>query len=778
MAQAGAWIRCSNCGTVNAASEQFCTNCGYALNNPSSQGNVQPHNAPTVPNISPVQQRRVTGALSPQTLLAGRYRIVRLVGRGGFGVVYESTHDRLGYVVAIKEMSDAQLSPAEKVKAIQDFDQEAKLLVPLKHPNLPNVSDRFEDGGKAYLVMEFIEGKTLEKIQEDANVPLDERMVMSWALQLCDVLGYLHTRPQPIIFRDMKPSNVMLTKDGQIKLIDFGIARNFKSTAQKDTQSLGSRGYAPLEQYGKGQTDARSDIYALGATLYDLLTHNTPTDAITRRIQKVPLTRPRQLNPRISQATENIILKAMEEEPQQRFQSVQAMAQAIVVGGVVPSAQRAPQQPTPHPPTLPPQPPQPTPGQSVPGQAPPQRGISRRVVLIGGGAAVVAAVALSEGVLHWPVPLTNSTTPGVAVSKISLDFIFSTEKNAWLEAAINDFNKQQVQVRGKVVEVQFDDSGSLDIANQIVAGQKKPVVWSPSSMLELNRLSFKWQQAHGQGSAVLISTGNFGIQSLASSPLVFALWKERADAFLNYYGSINWTNIADALGKKGWGDLRGPSDWGAVKFGQTRPTMSNSGLLTLTLIAYNFFKEQRQLTQTQVNDQKFLAYLNLFESAVNGFGLSSGTYMEQNVIPSGPAQADIIMTYENLVLTLQQEANNRQHQPLLMFYPSLNIVSDHPFAILNGSWVSDEQKQAAQALRDFLLTDAQQRNAVQNGFRPVSTNVQISSSAIPNNPFAQFSQISPKHSVSQTIQPLAQAPSGGVIDALLQQWNKAYGSAS
>ena len=400
MTQAGAWRTCSNCGTTNAANEQFCTNCGYALNNipPSSQGSVQPNNAPTVPNINPLQ-RRITGGLLPQTLLAGRYRIVRLVGQGGFGAVYEATHDRLGYVVAIKEMSDAQLSPTEKVKAIQDFDQEAKLLVPLKHPNLPNVSDRFEDGGKAYLVMEFIEGKTLEKIQEDANAPLDERMVMGWALQLCDVLGYLHTRPQPIIFRDMKPSNVMLTKDGQIKLIDFGIARNFKSTAQKDTQSLGSRGYAPLEQYGKGQTDARSDIYALGATLYDLLTHSTPTDAITRRIQKVPLERPRQLNPRISPATENIVLKAMEEEPQQRFQSAQAMMQAILASGVVPSAQRAPQQPAPLTP-VPPQPPQAAQGQIAAGQAAPQRGISRRAVLVGGGAAVVAAVALSEGVYN------------------------------------------------------------------------------------------------------------------------------------------------------------------------------------------------------------------------------------------------------------------------------------------------------------------------------------------------------------------------------------------
>ncbi len=693
---------------------------------------------------------RKTGTLPPQTLLDGRYRIMQLIGQGGFGAVYEATHERLGYVVAIKEMSDTQLSPTERIKAIQDFDHEAKLLVPLKHPNLPNVSDRFEDGGKAYLVMEFIEGKTLEKIQEDVNAPLDERQVMGWALQLCDVLGYLHSRPQPIIFRDMKPSNVMLTKDGQIKLIDFGIARNFKSTANKDTQSLGSRGYAPLEQYGKGQSDGRSDLYALGATLYDLLTHSIPTDAITRRIQKVPLERPRTLNPRLSQATETIILKAMEEEPQRRFQSAQAMTQAILARPVAP----------------------------LPIPPPVQGGISRRALLIGGGAAIVAAVALSEGVFHWPIPFSSNAAPAVVAGKISIDFIFSTEKDAWFGTAIDDFNKQQMTVGAKTVEVQYDDSGSLDVASQIVGGQSKPVAWSPASTLELNRLSFKWQQAHGQNNDIVINTGNFGMQSLASSPLVFAVWKERADAFLNYYHTIDWPTVADALSKKSWADLKGSTEWGAVKFGHTRPPLSNSGLLAITLMAYSFFKEQRQLTQAQVNSQQFLAYLNEFESAVNSFGLSSGTYMEQNIIPNGPAQADIVMTYENLVLTLQHEANNRQHQPLLMFYPGLNIVSDHPFAILNGSWVTDERRQAAKALRDFLLTDAQQRKAVQNGFRPVSTNVQITSSAIPNNPFAQFTQVSPNHAITQSIEPLAQAPNGDVIDALLQQWNKAYGSAS
>jgi len=309
-----AQIPCGNCGTLNNASDQFCANCGYSLAS-GPTGTIPAFNNPNAPIIITAGGRRVTGALAPGELLGGRYRNVELVGKGGFGAVYKANDER--FQVAIKEMSDAHLSPQDRVQALKDFRQEADLLVQLRHPNLPDVSDFFEEHGKAYLVMEFIEGKTLEKVQNDANGPLNEQLVMGWALQLCDVLNYLHTQPQPIVFRDLKPSNVMVTKNGQVKLIDFGIARIFKSTAARDTTTLGSRGYAPLEQYGRGQSDARSDIYALGATLYDLLTKTMPTDAPTRRI-----------NPPL--------FEAMAEEPRDRYQTSAKMAQAIVAGGVLP----------------------------------------------------------------------------------------------------------------------------------------------------------------------------------------------------------------------------------------------------------------------------------------------------------------------------------------------------------------------------------------------------------------------------------------------------------
>src|SRR5215469_787322 len=206
MGQIGSQRICGNCGTVNAAGEQFCVNCGYSLAGGPTQisPNISAAASPNAPTSLSSSGRRITGALISGNLLSGRYRIVRLVGKGGFGAVYEARDERFQArrVVAIKEMSDGQLSPAERVQAIADFRREADLLVQLKHPNLPDVSDFFEEGGKAYLVMEFVEGKSLEKEQDDVGGPLDEKRVMGWALQLCDVLGYLHTQPQPIIFRD------------------------------------------------------------------------------------------------------------------------------------------------------------------------------------------------------------------------------------------------------------------------------------------------------------------------------------------------------------------------------------------------------------------------------------------------------------------------------------------------------------------------------------------------------------------------------------------------
>jgi WD40 repeat protein/tRNA A-37 threonylcarbamoyl transferase component Bud32 len=212
--------------------------------------------------------------------LKQRYRLVAQVGKGGFGAVYQAEDCDLGNrLVAVKEMQPNGLRSQELQEATEAFRREALLLAGLAHPNLPRIYDHFSEDGRWYLVMDFIEGETLEAYLGKApggRLPLGRALEIG--LHLCAVLEYLHTRQPPIIFRDLKPSNVLLTADDMPHLVDFGIARLFKPGQAKDTVAFGSPGYAAPEQYGKAQTTPRSDIYGLGALLHHLLTGNDPSE--------------------------------------------------------------------------------------------------------------------------------------------------------------------------------------------------------------------------------------------------------------------------------------------------------------------------------------------------------------------------------------------------------------------------------------------------------------------------------------------------------------------
>lgn len=213
------------------------------------------------------------------TLLNDRYRILRALGQGGMGTVYLATHERLDAVVAVKEVRGKPSDLVNFEEMMRQCEQEARFLVRLNHPNLPKVTDAFIENERVYVVMEYIQGVTLEQRLRDSGIQgLDPAMVIDWGLQITDVIAYLHSQDPPIVFRDLKPANIMVQEDGSIRLIDFGIARRFHPGADKDTSLLGSVGYSPPEQFGRNQTDTRSDIYAFGATLHHLLSTVDPSD--------------------------------------------------------------------------------------------------------------------------------------------------------------------------------------------------------------------------------------------------------------------------------------------------------------------------------------------------------------------------------------------------------------------------------------------------------------------------------------------------------------------
>lgn len=263
--------------------------------------------------------------LAQGAILSNRYQVVRSLGRGGMSNVYLCRDLHLtGKMWVLKEMTVSYGDPREQALAIKQFEMEANLLAHLDHPNLPQVIDYFTQGGKYYLVMEYVDGQDLGTIIAKSPGPLPEKKVIEFGIQIATVLYYLHCRkPNPIIFRDLKPSNIMVCGD-LIKLIDFGIARIFNPSKAGDTMRIGSPGYAPPEQYS-GQTDPRSDVYSLGVTLHQLLTKRDP--ASTQTPFKIPPAR--SLNPKVSKEMEKIIEKATRSEPNHRFSSALEMKRAL-----------------------------------------------------------------------------------------------------------------------------------------------------------------------------------------------------------------------------------------------------------------------------------------------------------------------------------------------------------------------------------------------------------------------------------------------------------------
>ncbi len=291
-------IYCSICGAGNRSNAAFCFSCGQAIH------------VGTAPGMGR------TGLLAPQQTLKQRYKIVTMVGKGGMGAVYKAEDTQFGNrLVAVKEMSQSNLDPQEAKDAAEQFKQEAYMLAHLKHPNLPSIYDYFGENGRWYLVMDFIEGTTLDaRLDNMPGHALSVAETIDIGIQLAKVLGYLHNRPSPIIFRDLKPLNIMVTPEDNIYLIDFGIARLFKTGKAKDTVAYVSPGYAAPEQFGRAQTSPQSDIFSLGATLHQLLSGNEPSSNIPLFTFK-PLT---SYNLNIPPTLSNLVANMVNTDPVQR----------------------------------------------------------------------------------------------------------------------------------------------------------------------------------------------------------------------------------------------------------------------------------------------------------------------------------------------------------------------------------------------------------------------------------------------------------------------------
>ena len=276
------------------------------------------------------------GTLPGGTTLQSRYEILSVQGVGGMGAVYRARDLRFSAVekiVAVKEMSNTAPDARLRRIGIQNFEREANILASLSHPSIPKIFDYFSDGQRSYLVLEFIDGETLEDLLDANPQPFTQEEVVEWALQICDVLAYLHSHKPPVIFRDIKPGNLMIRNhDGRIMVIDFGIAKVFEHGARGTM--IGTEGYSPPEQY-RGAAEPRGDLYALGATLHHLLTGRDPRLEPPFTFHERPI---RQFNANISPELEAVVMRALAYDVQERFTSSTEMALAL--SKAVPRRQR------------------------------------------------------------------------------------------------------------------------------------------------------------------------------------------------------------------------------------------------------------------------------------------------------------------------------------------------------------------------------------------------------------------------------------------------------
>ena len=352
-----------------------------------------------------------------------------------------------------------------------------------------------------------------------------------------------------------------------------------------------------------------------------------------------------------------------------------------------------------------------------------------------------------------PAGAAKSIFGGSEAPSAEIGIAYGTEKKNWIEWAVKEFANTD---SGKRIKVNLFPMGSQEGAQAFVAGDQRINVWTPASSLYKDIFVQDWQLKYSKAPVVKED-------SLALTPMVFVMWDERYQAFKAKYGELNFETIAKALAEPGgWQTIANKPEWGLFKFGHTTPNESNSGLMTLVLMAYAKAGKTKNLTPADIVDPKFQLQLSNIEKAVS-LSSSTGTMMREMVL-KGPSAYDAVFVYESLAIDYMRSAAGRWGE-IHVIYPKQNMWSDNPYYIIDAPWSSADQRKASELFLEFMMSDAVQKQALTHGFRPGNTNVPV---IFPQSPFVTYQQFGLRNDIGN----VCEYPKAEVINNLLAAWQR------
>lgn len=343
---------------------------------------------------------------------------------------------------------------------------------------------------------------------------------------------------------------------------------------------------------------------------------------------------------------------------------------------------------------------------------------------------------------------------------ISIQIAYGTEKEDWLQEAANRFLASNPTVNGRAIEIDLEGQGSREMVVNTWQEELQATVLSPASSIHLELLREEWQTRHNES---IFFEGDDAPQPLVVTPLVLVAWEERAQVLSLDDPEQLWDNLHRLVANpEGWGAFDHP-EWGFANWGHTDPESSNSGLQAIVLLAYAYHDKTRDLGNEDILDTDFQAWFSDFENAVPEFIHSTGTLMT-DMLRFGPSKYDFVIVYENLAIDNFEVAEGRGGA-IRVYYPPANILSDHPYAILNAPWVTPDQRAAAARFREFLLAEETQQLALQFGFRPANPAVPFDT---PDSPFNRFAENGIQTNIAQSVE----VPPASVLNELLEVWRR------